>query len=175
MRRAGKPVAISMEHQMIKVGDRLPEATFRVIVDGAMKPRPASEVFKGKRVVLIGMPGAFTPTCNKNHLPGFVTHAGNIKAKGVDTIAVTAVNDHWVMHHWGQAAGGGGKIEFLADNNGEFAKAIGLEFDATGGLGGVRSKRYSMLVDDGVVKVLNVEEQTGKAEVTSAENLMKAL
>jgi peroxiredoxin len=159
---------------MIKVGDRLPPATFRVVVDGAMKPRTADEVFKGKRVVLIGMPGAFTPTCHKDHLPGFLTNAEKIMAKGVNHIAVTAVNDHWVMHYWNQITGGDGKIEFLADNNAEFAKAIGLEFDATGGLGGIRSRRYAMLVDDGVVKVLNVEEKAG-AEVTSAENMMKRL
>ena len=160
---------------MIKVGDRLPPATFRVVVDGTMKPRTTDEIFKGKRVVLIGMPGAFTPTCHKNHLPGFLTNAEKIMAKGVNQIAVTAVNDHWVMHHWKEVAGGGNKIEFLADPTAEFAKAIGLEFDATAGLGGVRSRRYAMLVDDGVVKVLNVEEQTGKAEITSADNMMKSL
>jgi glutaredoxin/glutathione-dependent peroxiredoxin len=164
-----------MEKTMIKVGDRLPEATFRVVTPDGTKPRTVAEVFKGKRVVLIGMPGAFTPTCNKNHLPGFITHAGDIKAKGVDEIVVTAVNDHWVMHHWSKAAGGDGKIEFLADNNAQFAKALGMEFDASGGLGGLRSKRYAMLVDDGVVKVLNVEEQAGKAEITSADNMLKAL
>jgi peroxiredoxin len=159
---------------MIKVGDRIPEATFRVVTPEGIKPRTTDEVFKGKRVVLVGMPGAFTPTCHKNHLPGFVAKAAEIKAKGVDAIAVTAVNDHWVMHQWGKAAGGDG-IDFLADNNAQFAKAIGLDYDATGGLGGVRSKRYAMLVEDGVVKVLNVEEQTGKAEITSADNLLKAL
>jgi peroxiredoxin len=158
---------------MIKVGDRLPEATFRVVVDGSMKPRTVSEIFSGKKVVLIGMPGAFTPTCHKNHLPGFLTKAEEIMAKGVNHIAVTAVNDHWVMHTWKQASGGDGKVEFLADNNGEFAKAIGLSFDASGGLGGIRSRRYAMLVDDGVVKVLNVEEQAGKAEIASAENMLK--
>jgi peroxiredoxin len=158
---------------MIQVGDRLPQTTFRVVVDGAMKPRTTDEVFKGKRVVLIGMPGAFTPTCHKNHLPGFLTHAEEIMAKGVHNIAVTAVNDHWVMHHWKQASGGEGKIEFLADPNAEFVKAIGLQFDATGGLGGTRSRRYAMLVDDGVVKVLNVEEAAGKAEITSADNMLK--
>ena len=175
MRPAGKPGRYFMEQMMIKVGDRLPEATFRVVIAGEVKPRMASEVFKGKRVVLIGMPGAFTPTCNNNHLPGFITHAGNIKAKGVDEIVVTAVNDHWVMHHWSKAAGGDGHIEFLADNNAEFAKALGMEFDATGGLGGLRSKRYAMLVDDGVVKVLNVEEKAGKAEISTADHMMKSL
>lgn len=160
---------------MIRVGDRLPNATFRTIEDGKAVPRTTDEIFKGKRVALVGVPGAFTPTCHKNHVPGFVQNAAAIRAKNVDTIAVTAVNDHWVMHNWSEASGGTGKILFLADNNAEFAKAIGLDFDATGGLGGIRSKRYSMLVEDGVVKILNVEQETGKAEITSADNLIKAL
>jgi len=160
---------------MIKVGDKLPAATFRVVTADGVKPITTDEVFKGKRVVLVGVPGAFTPTCHKNHVPGFVQQADAIRAKNVDTIAVTAVNDHWVMHNWSESSGGAGKLIFLADNNGEFAKAIGLDFDATGGLGGTRSKRYSMLVEDGAVKVLNVEAETGKAEVTSATNLIGAL
>jgi peroxiredoxin len=160
---------------MIQAGDRLPHATFRIIEDGKAAPRTTEDIFKGKRVVLIGVPGAFTPTCHKNHVPGFVRQAEAIRAKNVDTIAVTAVNDHWVMHNWSEASGGTGKMLFLADSNAEFAKAIGLDFDATAGLGGTRSKRYSMLVDDGVVKVLNVETETGKAEITSADNLLKAL
>jgi len=160
---------------MIKVGDKIPAATFRVVTADGVKPITTDEVFKGKRVVLVGVPGAFTPTCHKNHVPGFVQQADAIRAKNVDTIAVTAVNDHWVMHNWSQASGGDGKLIFLADNNGEFAKAIGLDFDATGGLGGTRSKRYSMLIEDGAVKVLNVEAETGKADVTSATNLIGAL
>jgi peroxiredoxin len=162
---------------MIKVGDRLPSVTFRTIQDGKMAPQTTDEIFKGKRVVLVGVPGAFTPTCHKNHVPGFVKQASEIRARNVDTIAVTAVNDHWVMHNWSHALDGGtaSKVLFLADNNAEFTKAAGLDFDATGGLGGHRSRRYSMLVEDGVVKVLNVEPETGKAEVTSAENLIKAL
>jgi peroxiredoxin len=161
---------------MIKIGDKLPEATFRTIEDGKMVPRTTTEIFKGKRVVLVGVPGAFTPTCHKNHVPGFVQSADAIRARNVDTIAVTAVNDHWVMHNWSEASGGAGKkMIFLADNNAEFAKATGLEFDASAGLGGTRSKRYAMLVEDGVVKALNVEPETGKAEVSSADNLIKAL
>ena len=160
---------------MIKVGDKLPNATFRVVTPEGMKPRSTAEVFGGKRVVLIGVPGAFTPTCSNNHLPGYVQNAAKILAKGVDAIVVTAVNDHWVMHHWGKASGGEGKLLFLADTNAEFAKAIGLDFDATAGLGGTRSKRYSMLVENEVVKVLNIEPATGKAEVSGADNLLKAL
>jgi peroxiredoxin len=161
---------------MIKVGDKLPEVTFRTIEDGKMVPRTTGDVFKGKRVVLVGVPGAFTPTCHKNHVPGFVQKAEEIRAKKVDAIAVTAVNDHWVMHNWSEASGGAGKkMIFLADSNAEFAKATGLDFDATAGLGGTRSRRYAMLVDDGVVKALNVEPEAGKAEVSSADNLIKAL
>jgi peroxiredoxin len=161
---------------MLKVGDKLPEVTFRTIEDGKMVPKTTSDVFKGKRVVLVGVPGAFTPTCHKNHVPGFVQKAEEIRAKNVDTIAVTAVNDHWVMHNWSEASGGAGKkMIVLADNNADFAKAAGLEFDATAGLGGLRSRRYAMLVDDGVVKTLNIEAEAGKAEMSSADNLIKAL
>jgi peroxiredoxin len=160
---------------MIKVGDRLPNATFRTIEDGKMAPRTTDDIFKGKRVVLIGVPGAFTPTCHRNHVPGFVAKADSIRAKNVDTIAVTAVNDHWVMHNWAEASGGAGKMLFLADNNADFARAIGLDFDAAAGLGGVRSKRYAMLVEDGVVKVLNIETETGKAEISGADNMIKML
>jgi peroxiredoxin len=160
---------------MIKVGDKIPSATFRTVTADGVKPLTSDEIFKGKRVVLVGVPGAFTPTCHKNHVPGFLKQADQIRAKNVDTIAVTAVNDHWVMHNWSEATGGAGKMQFLADNNAEFAKGIGLDFDATGGLGGTRSKRYAMLVEDGIVKVLNVETETGKAEVSGAENLIKSL
>jgi glutaredoxin/glutathione-dependent peroxiredoxin len=160
----------------IKVGDKIPDATFRVMTADGPQPRTSADIFKGKKVVLIGMPGAFTPTCHRNHLPGFVEKSGEFHKKGVDTIAVTTTNDHFVMSAWSKAAGADGKVEFLADGNGEFAKAIGLNFDGSErGMGGVRSKRYSMLVADGVVKTLNVEENAGKAEVTSADNLMKAL
>jgi peroxiredoxin len=160
---------------MIKVGDKIPSATFRTVTADGVKPLTSDEIFKGKRVVLVGVPGAFTPTCHKNHVPGFLKQADQIRAKNVDTIAVTAVNDHWVMHNWSEATGGAGKMQFLADNNAEFAIGIGLDFDATGGLGGTRSKRYAMLVEDGIVKVLNVETETGKAEVSGADNLIKSL
>lgn len=160
---------------MIKVGDKLPAATFRTIEDGKMAPRTTDDIFKGKRVVLVGMPGAFTPTCHRNHLPGFIQHADAIRQKNVDSIVVTAANDHWVMHFWAQHMGAEGKLVFLADNNAEFAKAIGMDFDASGGLGGTRSKRYSMLVEDGVVKALNLETEAGKAEITGAENMIRQL
>jgi peroxiredoxin len=121
------------------------------------------------------VPGAFTPTCHKNHLPGYITNAEAIKAKGIDTIAVTGVNDQFVMDAWKKASGGEGKVEFLADGNGDFAKAIDLSLDASGNGLGLRSKRYSMLVEDGVVKKLNVEEAPGKVDVTGADTMLKNL
>ncbi len=140
-----------------------------------MAIKVGDEVFKGKKVVLFAVPGAFTPTCHKNHLPGFVQNAAAIKAKGVDSIAVTAVNDGFVMDAWKKASNAEGKIEFLADGNGEFAKAIDMTLDGSGNGLGLRSKRYSMLVEDGVVKKLNVEEAPGKAETSSADALLKQL
>jgi peroxiredoxin len=160
----------------IKVGDKLPDVTFRVVTADGPQPRTTTDIFKGKKVVLVGMPGAFTPTCHRNHLPGFVEKADLFRDKSVDTVAVTSVNDHFVMSAWSKASGGDGKLIFLADGNGDFAKAIGLSYDGTErGMGGIRSLRYSMLVDDGVVKILNVEQNAGKAEATSADNLLKSL
>jgi peroxiredoxin len=163
------------ETMSIKVGDRLPSATFRVMTVEGPKPMTTDEVFKGKKVVLFAVPGAFTPTCSKNHLPGFVQNAAAIKAKGVDTIAVTGVNDVFVMDAWKKSADADGKVEFLADGSADFAKAIGLELDASANGLGIRSKRYSMIVEDGVVKALNVEDVPSKADVSNAENILKAL
>ena len=160
----------------IQVGDRLPQSTFRVMgPDGRPAPKTTDEVFKGRKVVLFAVPGAFTPTCHKNHMPGFVAKADEIKAKGVDAILVTAVNDVFVLDAWTKQSGSEGKIEYLADGKGEFAKAVDLTVDASGNGLGIRSKRYAMVVEDGVVKTLNVEDSPGKAEVSSAENLLKAL
>jgi glutaredoxin/glutathione-dependent peroxiredoxin len=160
----------------IKVGDRLPNTTFYVMTPDGPKPKTADEIFKGKKIVLFGVPGAFTPTCHRNHLPGFMQNSGAIKAKGVDQIAVTSVNDAFVMDAWKNASGADGKIDlFLADGNGDFAKGVGLDVDSTGIGRGIRSRRYSMIVDDGVVKTINVEETAGKAEVSGADNLMTQL
>ena len=159
----------------IKVGDRLPNSTFTVMTADGPKPKTTDEMFKGKKVVLFAVPGAFTPTCHKNHLPGFLQNAGAIKAKGVDAIAVTGVNDVFVMDAWKKATGAEGKIEFLADGSGEFAKALGLTADLIARGLDMRSQRYSMLVEDGVVKSLNLEDSPGKAEVSSAETLLKQL
>ncbi len=159
----------------IKVGDRLPEAKFRVMGPQGPVVKTTDEVFKGKKVVLFAVPGAFTPTCNNNHLPGFLQNADAFKKKGIDTIAVTGVNDVFVMDAWMKSTGAGGKIEFLSDGNGEFAKAVDLTLDGSGLGLGTRSKRYAMLVEDGVVKKLNIEEVAGKAEASGAENLLKQI
>jgi glutaredoxin/glutathione-dependent peroxiredoxin len=159
----------------IQVGDTLPQATFRVMTPDGPKPKTTDDVFKGRKVVLVAVPGAFTPTCHRNHMPGFVAKVDEIKAKGVDAVVVTAVNDVFVLDAWTKQSGCEGKIEYLADGNGDFAKAIDLTFDASGNGLGIRSKRYAMLVEDGVVKTLNVEDSPGKAEVSSADNLLKAL
>ena len=158
----------------IKVGDRVPNGTFMVMSADGPKPKTSDELFKGKKVVLFAVPGAFTPTCHKNHLPGFVKNAAAIKSKGVDTIAVTGVNDVFVMDAWKKASGGE-NIEFLADGSANWAKAMGLTAELLERGLGVRSQRYAMVVDDGVVKTLNVEEAPGKADVSGAENLMKSL
>ncbi len=156
----------------IQIGDKLPAATLRLVtVDGA-KPVQTGEFFAGRKVVLFGLPGAFTPTCHKNHLPGFIADEEAFKAKGVDEIAMTSVNDPFVLTAWQKATGAEGKIAFLADGGADFAKAIGLDIDLGAAGLGVRSKRYSMLVEDGVVKQLNVEESPGKADLSGAPHLL---
>jgi peroxiredoxin len=159
----------------IQVGDRLPQTKFRVMTPEGPAWKSSDEIFKGKKVVLFAVPGAFTNTCHNMHLPGFLQNLDAIKAKGVDTIAVTAVNDMFVMEAWKRATGADGKIEFLADGNGEFAKAIDLTFDGSVAGLGHRSKRYSMLVEDGVIKRLNIEEAPGKVELSGADALLKQL
>ncbi len=158
----------------IKVGDKIPSAKLRVMTSDGPKEMATDELFKGKKVVLFALPGAFTPTCSAKHLPGFVKHADAIRAKGVDTIACLSVNDAFVMGAWGKDQQVGNKVTMLADGNAEFTRAIGLESDASGYGMGVRSKRYAMVVEDGVVKALNVEK-SGTFDVSSAESVMKAL
>ncbi len=159
----------------IQVGDRLPQSTFRVMTPEGPAAKTTDDIFKGRKVVLIGVPGAFTGTCHKAHLPGFIQNADAIRAKGIDTIAVTGVSDHFVTDAWREASGAADKVEFLADGNGEFAKAIGHSLDRTGFGLGIRSQRYAMVVEDGVVEGLHIEEATSKAEVSGAENLLKGL
>jgi len=159
----------------IKAGDRMPAGTFKRMTKEGPKDITTDELFKGKTVVLFSVPGAFTPTCDAKHLPGFVQLADQIRAKGVDTIACMAVNDVFVMNAWGKAQGVGDKVLMLADGNGEFAKAIDLTFDGSGNGLGTRSKRYAMLVEDGVVKKLSIEEAPGKVEVSGGDALLKQL
>ncbi len=159
----------------VKVGDKIPHATLRQVTPDGAVPVTTDDFFAGRKVVLFGLPGAFTPTCHKNHLPGFLTEEVAFKAKGVAEIAMTSVNDHYVLDAWAKATGATGHVTFLADGNAEFAKALGLDFDAGMGGLGVRSKRYAMLVDDGVVKQLNVEESPGKADLSSAAHLLSQM
>jgi peroxiredoxin len=154
----------------IKVGDRLPNSKFRVTTPEGPAWKTTDEVFKGKKVALFAVPGAFTSTCSRQHLPSVVQNLSGLKAKGVNTIAVTAVNDASVLDAWKKASNAEG-VEFLADGSGEFAKAIDLAADMSGNGMGVRSRRYSMLVDDGVVKKINIEEP-GKFEVSSGDALL---
>jgi glutaredoxin/glutathione-dependent peroxiredoxin len=157
-----------------KAGDRMPAGKFtRMTKDGPQK-LTTDELFKGKTVVLFSVPGAFTPTCDAKHLPGFVELADQIKAKGVDTIACTAVNDVFVMNAWGKSGGVGDKILMLADGNGEYARALGLEMDATGYGMGVRGKRFAIVVKDGVATYVNVEAP-GEFKVSAAEYVSKQL
>ena len=157
----------------IKVGDRVPNGTFTVMTADGPKPKTTDELFKGKKVVLFAVPGAFTPTCDKNHLPGFVKNAGAIKGKGIDTIAVTGVNDVFVMDAWKRASGGGA-IEFLADGSGNWAKALGLTADLTERGLGVRSQRYALIAQDGKVTHLAVEAPGG-FEVSKGESILAHL
>jgi peroxiredoxin len=155
----------------IKIGDKLPAAEFMSFnADGQIK-LSTEQVFAQKKVVLFAVPGAFTPTCSMNHMPGFVEHVDAIKAKGVDVVACTAVNDNHVMKAWSKHSGADGKILMLADGNGAFAKAIGLDVDLTAPGMGTRSKRYSMIVENGVVTHLNVETQSG-VNVSGAETIL---
>ena len=158
----------------IKVGDKMPKGQFMRMGASGPEPVTTDALFGGKKVVLFSVPGAFTPTCSAKHLPGFVSNVDQLKAKGVDTIACMAVNDVFVMKAWGESAKATGKVEMLADGNGEYARAIGLELDASKFGMGQRSKRFSVIVDDGVVKSLNIEPP-GEFGVSSAETALKQL
>jgi peroxiredoxin len=157
----------------IKVGDKVPPATFTQMKDGKPTPVTGDELFAGKTVALFALPGAFTPTCSAKHVPGFVQNFDAFKGKGVDTIACVSVNDAFVMGAWAKDQGAGDKVMMLADGNGDFTRAMGLEFDASKFGMGKRSQRYSMLVKDGVVKSLNVEAP-GAYEVSSAEHMLSS-
>jgi peroxiredoxin len=158
----------------IKVGDKVPSATLREMTPDGPKAVSTDDLFAGKKVALFALPGAFTPTCSAKHVPGFVQNAEGLKAKGIDTIACVSVNDAFVMGAWGKDQGAGDKVRMLADGNGEFTQAVGLEMDGSKFGMGKRSQRYSMIVDNGVVKELNIE-QPGAFEVSSAEFMLGLL
>lgn len=158
----------------IKVGDRIPSAILMEMKGGAPQPVKTDDYFAGKKVAIFALPGAFTPTCSAKHLPGFIRHADEIKSKGVDAIACVSVNDAFVMGAWGEQQGAAGKVSMLADGNGDFTRALGLEMDASKFGMGKRSQRFSLVVDNGVVKQLNVEEP-GAFAVSSAEHMLKHL
>ena len=157
---------------MIKVGDTLPNHTFQLLTKDGMKNPDTQALFAGKKVVLFAVPGAFTPTCSASHLPSFVVHADELKAEGVDSIICTSVNDAFVMKAWGEAQNAS-ELMMLADGDASFTKALGLEMD-TAGFGGVRSQRYAMVIDNGVVTTLNVEAPKS-FEVSNAETILAAL
>jgi peroxiredoxin len=155
----------------LSIGDKLPEATFNTMTADGAKSLSTADLFAGKTVVLFGVPGAFTPTCNNNHLPGYLENRDAILARGVDTIAVIAVNDQFVMGAWASFTGGEGKILYLADGNGDFVRAAGLEADMSQYAMGSRSKRFSMIVKDGVVAAVNIETGPGVNESGAARIL----
>ena len=159
----------------INVGDRIPSVALKQLTPEGVKEVATDDIFRGKRVVLIAVPGAFTPACSQRHLPGYVERSADIKAKGIDEIACVAVNDAFVMGAWGRDQKAEGKVRMLADGSGDFTRALGLELDLSKGGLGIRSKRYSMLVQDGVVKSLNVEQQPGQVDLSGAEAMLKTL
>lgn len=159
---------------MAKVGDKVPSATFKMMTKDGPKDVTTDELFKGKKVALFAVPGAFTPTCSAKHLPSFVQKAEDLKKKGIDAIVCTAANDVFVMDAWGKNQNCADKVMMLADGSADFAEKMGLALDLKGRGMGTRSQRYSMVVDDGVIKTLNVE-QAGAYEVSSAEHMLGQL
>ena len=158
----------------IKVGDKLPAATFSAGTPEGPRPMSTDDIFAGKKVALFAVPGAFTPTCSAKHLPGFVDKADELKAKGVDEIVCTAVNDAFVMGAWGKSGNAGDSVTMLADGNGDFAEAVGLTMDGKAFGMGKRGQRFSMVINDGVVEQLNVEAP-GEFKVSSADHMLEQL
>jgi peroxiredoxin len=159
----------------IKVGDKVPAGSFGIMKADGPGAMTTDEVFKGKRVVLFSVPGAFTPTCSKTHLPGFVQNASALKAKGIDAIACMAVNDVFVMDAWAKSAGADGKVLMLADGNASYTKALGLELDASGFGMGIRGQRFALIAKDGVVEKLMVEPSAGQCTISGGESILSNL
>jgi peroxiredoxin len=158
----------------IKVGDKMPKGTFGIMTPAGPGAISTDELFTGKKVVLVSVPGAFTPTCSAKHLPGLVEHADDFFAKGVDTVACMAVNDVFVMRAWGKDQGVGDKVKLLADGNGEYAKALGLQMDGTAFGMGMRGQRFAIIVDKGKAVHVAIEAH-GKFEVSNAESILAKL
>lgn len=158
----------------IKAGDRMPSGVLKIMTKDGPQNLSTDDLFKGKKVVLFSVPGAFTPTCDAKHLPGFVQSADALKAKGVDTIACMAVNDVFVMNAWGKHSNVGDKVLMLADGNGEYAKVLGLELDARGFGMGTRGQRFAIVAEDGVAKAVNIEAP-GQFKVSAAEYILGQL
>ena len=158
----------------IKAGDRMPEGKFKTMGEKGPQDLTTAELFDGKRVVLFSVPGAFTPTCSAKHLPGYVELADKLRAKGVDTIACMAVNDVFVMNAWGKASNVAGKVLMLADGNGEYARALGLEMDGRGFGMGMRGQRFAIVVEKGVAKQVDIEAP-GQFKVSAAEAVLAQL
>ena len=158
----------------IKAGDRMPEGKLKTMTESGPKDITTGELFNGKKVVLFSVPGAFTPTCDAKHLPGFLSQAAALQAKGIDTIACMAVNDVFVMNAWGKASNVGNKVLMLADGNGDYSRALGLEMDGKGFGLGMRGQRFAIVVDNGVAKQVNVEAP-GQFKVSAAEHVLSQL
>jgi peroxiredoxin len=158
----------------IKAGERMPSGTLKIMGDDGPKDLKSDDLFRGKKVVLFSVPGAFTPTCNAKHLPGFIANAEKLKAKGVDTIACMSVNDVFVMNAWGKSSGVGDKVMMLADGNGDYARALGLELDGRDFGLGMRGQRFAILVEDGVAKRVNIEAPR-EFKVSTAEHVLSQL
>jgi len=164
------------EHPVtIAIGDKFPESVFKVMSDDGPKDIASGEIFTGKRVILFALPGAFTPTCHLNHLPGYLENLELIKSRGIDDIFVLSVNDVWVMDAWASASNAKGKIGFLSDGSSKVTHSIGMQVDLEPAGMGKRSKRYSMILDDGVVQVLNIEDKPGQAITSGASTILTQL
>lgn len=159
----------------LSIGDRIPEVTLYEPGEGGPKPVGTGDIFSGRKIVLVGMPGAFTPTCHRNHLPGFLENRDSILEKGVDEIVLLTTNDAFVLGAWAQASGAQGRIRFVSDGNAEFVRKAGLDMDGTARGMGLRAKRFAMIVDDGVVTSLVAEDMPGQATVSSAAQILQQL
>jgi peroxiredoxin len=175
LQHARQNQTLQEDHMAIKVGDKVPAGSFGIMKEAGPGNISSEELFSGKRVVLFSVPGAFTPTCSKTHLPGFVKNAAALKSKGIDTLACLAVNDVFVMDAWGKSASADGKVLMLADGNAAYTKALGLELDATGFGMGVRGQRFAMVVRNGVVEKLLVEPSAGQCTISGGESILNTL